>query len=344
MKKKVIDIIGWYGKDNIGDEAFKIFFSKLFRKAAYDFRFIAPPQKPRENCDMVILGGGAVVSHYYLDCIPEGTPFMAVGVDCEWEKDRDLLGSRKPVLTIMRSNRDTLAYNISAQAKRYDTPPAIYCPDLVFITHEDRGEWKAKVSSEFLLTVFATDYIMPHRLRDMYYYGQRADQFADGLAKVLDKLSNRCDIQLAPFSTGSPGDDRRINMHIAAFMKHSPTIIAKKLDPYQMLGLIDQSTATLCQRFHAHVMSIIAYKPFTSMQFTTKAATLTEDYQLKAKRPLLAIGRKQDGFFNFDNTYHAISESLDAGKTRSEDETLRQYTLSCYLQVKTIEKLILDKI
>jgi len=62
-----ISIVGWYGKNNVGDEAFRFVLSDFFQD--HQVEFVTPPQLC-SNPDIVVLGGGAVASPFYLNTLP----------------------------------------------------------------------------------------------------------------------------------------------------------------------------------------------------------------------------------------------------------------------------------
>ena len=56
MRPKV-NVVGWYGKNNVGDEAYKLAFPAVFPHAHFVFS-----EKPISGCDATVLGGGDVVN------------------------------------------------------------------------------------------------------------------------------------------------------------------------------------------------------------------------------------------------------------------------------------------
>jgi len=84
-----IEILGWYGKNNVGDEAFRAAHHYIFRK--HKLTFITPPNKCT-NPDMVVLGGGAVVSPYYFDSLSKtDCPKYMLGVSVSYISEMDMI-------------------------------------------------------------------------------------------------------------------------------------------------------------------------------------------------------------------------------------------------------------
>ena len=61
-------VIGFVGKNNIGDDQYKLSFQKLFK----DHEFTFSPRITEElvnNHDMIMLGGGNILNEHYLGCL-----------------------------------------------------------------------------------------------------------------------------------------------------------------------------------------------------------------------------------------------------------------------------------
>src|SRR5436190_18938223 len=99
-----IDIVGWYGKNNIGDEAFRYAHPQFFE--GHDIRYVTPPETCRESADLVVLGGGAVVAPFYLDTLPKDKPKYALGVDIAYESEIDLLAAADFKGVMVRNSTD----------------------------------------------------------------------------------------------------------------------------------------------------------------------------------------------------------------------------------------------
>lgn len=339
-----IDILGWYNRQNIGDDAFQAVFSKWF--AGHNPRFVTPPHFTRPYAELVILGGGAVASDYYLERIHLGScPLIALGIDLEWEAEARKLVNSGFNLISLRDRQDVdLLRSLRPGGLLL---PVDYCPDLAFAltpTGEDVLS-RYRRTDKRAIAVCATDYVMPSRTRDLYHCGPRADQFCDGLGKLLDKLSEKAEIFLLPCSTGEGGNDRRVNLHIASFMQKRPTIVEDQLTPVEMIDFMAPCALTICQRFHAHVFSVIAGTPFVNIEFTKKARNLVREYQTGTARQVIGIARQPDGFFNFDHAEEVCLAALRAGSQgeefnyasafagmcRKAVESLRQHVLSGYV-------------
>lgn len=269
-----IVITGWFGGSNCGDEAFKIAHAEIFR--GHDYQFVTPPRNLPPS-DIYVLGGGAVVSPYYLDGFPDdGRPRYAIGVDLAYESEAELLKKARfdEVLVRHRADLDLLRSRL--------TCPVSYVPDLayaLFPTGQDLLRWYQVEKGRRILGVMLTDYVLPAIDRPVEKFRGRADSFVAVLAHELNKLRTAgWEPLLIPLSTGGYGNDLRVNLEIASFLKNLPAIVMDTLSPQECVNLIAQCDATLCMKFHAHIFSIIAGTPFVSIPFTRKVRlTLAEE-------------------------------------------------------------------
>jgi polysaccharide pyruvyl transferase WcaK-like protein len=272
-----IDIVGWYGKKNVGDQAFYQCLAQALQK--HDVAFITPPLQCRPSSDIVILGGGAVVAPFYLSILPKNKPLYALGVDIAYESEMDLLKEFpfKEILIRNSTDLNTLKNKINCKVDSI--------PDLAFLLKPTGrnilNRYKNNKGIKKTIGVMVTDYINPAIDRPFEKFGNRANQFKVQVSRELDRLSKEYEIILIPCSTGGYGDDRRINLDLCAYMKYHPINIMDTLSPIEMIDLIAEVDYTICMRFHAHIFSVIANKPFTSLDFTRKVALFLKENNLE---------------------------------------------------------------
>lgn len=271
MKK--LSIVGWYGKNNVGDEAFRTVFRKFFQQQILEF--VTPPQLC-SAFDALILGGGAVASPFYLEKLPTG-PKYAIGIDLAYESEADLLAKYDFKSIYVRTKTDKFSLQNKVSCPVYDMPDlAFYLKPLNNTTSKYKKHTTRKT-----VGVLVTDYVNPAIDRPYDLFGERSWDFKFKLAAELDNLwKEGYEVLLIPCSTGGYGDDRRINFDLAAFMKYPPTNILETLLPQEMIDLISGCDFTICQRFHAHIFSIIANVPFVSVELTRKVKLLLQENNL----------------------------------------------------------------
>lgn len=273
-----IEVVGWYGKSNCGDEAFRAAHCLAFRN--HNLSFITPPRKTTDKADLVVLGGGAVISPFYMASLENAKcPKHALGVSISWDSEMDLLDKYGIQSCYLRDEADVEACRQRTKAK------VDYTPDLAFLYHPTGGDILSRYQkhpNRRPLGVMVTDYVNPALDRDINVLTSRANQFKVTMAEKLDKMSSDgWEVFLIPLSTGGYGDDRRMNLDIAAFMKKTPTNILDTLSPQDTIDLVSQMDLAICQKFHAHIFSIIAGTPFVSIALTRKVKMLLDGHNLQ---------------------------------------------------------------
>lgn len=271
-----INVVGWYHNKNgnIGDEAFRYAFHYIL--ANHTFTFITPPAIC-PPADLTILGGGAVVSPFYLNILPKNQPKYALGVGLAYESEVDLLAAANFQGIFVRNQSDVKKMQEKAHC------PVQYVPDLAYLLSPEPV--KFTFSNRPRLGVLITDYINPALDRPIDKFAARSWDFKLKLAGILDELSKEgWEIWLIPCSTGGYGNDNRINLDIAAFMTQKPICIMDALTPGQMIKLLSCMDINLCMRFHAHIFSIMARRPFASIDFTRKVNFLLKENNLESLR------------------------------------------------------------
>lgn len=299
-----ISIVGWYGMSNVGDESFRRILPDFFG-VSHNIEFVTPPRRPTSP-DIVVLGGGAVVSPFYLNVLPD-CPRYALGVDIAYESEIDLLANYNFREVLVRNTtdlpamREKLACHVEA------------IPDLAFLMRPPLtpalcdGGGPPRPKS---IGVFATDYVNPAIDRPVAEFSARSWSFQECMAAELDRLARRgCQIKLMSCATDGYGDDRRINLGIKAFMREPATCYMSSLSPDAMLSEIGHLDGALCMRYHAHVFAMIAGTPFLSIAFTRKVQLLLENHGITGR----TVGRFDGDSFRLDSCESLLSGPRDDG-------------------------------
>lgn len=261
-----INLLGWYGKRNAGDEAFRIAMEFIF--AGHTLQYVTPPAN-LPPADLTILGGGNVVSPFYLSKLKD-QPFYALGVGIGYESEIALLAKYNVQGVLVRNQTDVA----SMQAQLPCPVQAI--PDLAYLCQAP-----LKPIREREIGVLITDYVNPAIDRDIGLFGLRSYLFQQGVAKELDWLGDQgYKITLIPCSTGGYGDDRRINLGLQAFMRTQANNILETLGPLEIISLLSGMSAAICMRFHAHIFAHLANTPIISIPFSRKVDLFLQENDL----------------------------------------------------------------
>ena len=282
----LIDIVGWHDKHNAGDEAFKLGFETFFHK--HKLNYVTPPTIANRG-EIVVLGGGAVVSPYYLNSIPrDNRPLFALGVGIAYESEIDLMVDRNFKYVMVRNGSDVEAIKAKLSC------PVVGMPDLAFL-HRCGYNLAPEPKTAVILV---TDYINPAIDRPTKEFANTAFDFNQKMAKICDKLINDdWRLTFLPCSTGGYGDDRRAALEIMAFMKHPYTDVVNVMEtksPEEMIDIIASHSLAINMRFHAHIFSMIAGTPFVSIGLTRKVDLLLKENNLLETRG----GWMENGLFH----------------------------------------------
>jgi polysaccharide pyruvyl transferase WcaK-like protein len=323
-----INIVGWYGMKNVGDEAFRDVFEQMLK--GHELMFVTPPN-PCPPSDITILGGGAVTSPFYLDILSRDRPLYAVGVDMAYESEIELI-ARMPFRSIYNRNTTDLPTMKSRLPFTAET-----IPDLAFYL-EPSGKTILKAIKKHkdrkTIGVFATDYVNPAIDRPVEKFAKRAYSFHQNLARELDRLYGvGYEIVLVPCSTGGYGDDRRINLDIKAHMKYEPTVVDTGMKPQAMIDLIAELDCAICMRFHSHIFAMIAGTPFVSIDFTRKVKLLLEEND---RLKLRCAWFDKDGTFVASQIGSSVKNVIDS----DEPEKLRLIQAANKAKLTELERTI----
>lgn len=247
-----ISVVGWYGKNNIGDEAFKEVFQRQLWGNDITFS-----QIPDFNSDVVVLGGGGVVTERYIQDIPKDfdKPLYAMGVDIavngkDWDEIRSLPFRRlyvrsKEYKDIAISNG---GFNIS------------YCPDIVFSLYEQRPIVSGKKCGV----------ILSYDLKGGI----------DHLGKTLQRIKSKYDreIEFIVFYTGNNRDIEITQRVKDECGEDFPIIIPKT--PIETLQLMSSFDLIISMRFHGSIFAATLGIPFLSLSNKGKCSLFCEQERL----------------------------------------------------------------
>lgn len=265
-------VIGWYGKANCGDDAFKNAFHALYPDDNFHFDGganmldVAPGTR-------VILGGGDVIKSYYLDRIPDDQPFSVIGCGLGYTSEIDLLAGRKVDVALLRNRAD-------AELARDRGINAVYAPDICFAIPQQAprplpDSTKPKRIG-VILSGHAESGIDQTEIREAAYF----EYFKWELARFLDEICQYYEIHWISFSADIDHYDeaahystrkkmgRRVNQHFWPYQPERP------LDQIAILAGMD---AVLTMKFHGAIFAMLHGVPFVSIGQTRKLTQLCDE-------------------------------------------------------------------
>jgi polysaccharide pyruvyl transferase WcaK-like protein len=298
--RRRVNVLGWYGRNNIGDESFKIALASLFPDL--DFNFIT--EKP-DDALPTILGGGDVVKEFYLKQIEQ--PFVAVGVGLGYPSEMDLLF--QDGLCRGAWFRNDADYSAAFKLNRAN---AYVCPDLAFaIPPPPKVDPKpvAKDGKKRLAVILANSAVNPKMGTSGFAETHYQEYMRWEIAKALDVLKEWYEIHFLPMS-----HERFAYDEVAHFEVISRMTTAHMLHPWQwsnthpieFMRKISGFDLVISMKYHGLIFSTIMGVPFVNIGLTRKTQLLCEDlgqqgryacmdpYTLTADRLLETVKRVEE--------------------------------------------------
>lgn len=268
-----IHVLGYYDRLNVGDEAFRPTINHFFLGHDVEFYNIDNyRQQPPPTPDVLVLGGGDVVTPYYLPVASKiNCKKIALGVGLGYESESDLAAEAGFDAWFLRNQNDVKLLGSKTKAS------VEYTPDLAFHLQPSGRKvlHRYHTGDQPVVAVLLTDYLMPSSTRSGDLFWNRARAFLEDFGPFCKKLESEGFRVLAvPCSTDQHADDRRIHMSVRAFADPKMICVHDFLQPQEMVDLLSEVKFSICQRFHSHVFSMIAGKPILSIGFTRKVQKL----------------------------------------------------------------------
>lgn len=276
MGRKKALILGWYNHHNIGDESYKITFSKFFNQK-YDLYF---NDNQDHYHDFLVIGGGDIFSGSFTEAIIQSPkPSLAISVTLPLEPNQTALNKLHKILV-----RDSISYNLIK-----DMNNSYFCPDLGFLLESNKycGKQLIKKYFEFekrdlyknVITVITNSHLIakPHDElpKDILF-----KNFSLKLAQICD--TTNASFLFLPFSTQMPWDDRISNSIVAnqcKFWKKN-LVIYDRLSVQDTLDIIGASNAIISMRLHSSIFSCVSSVPFIDITHNHKNKRLLNDLDL----------------------------------------------------------------
>lgn len=258
-----IKVLGWTGKGNTGDEAYKLAFPTLFPE--FDFNFGL--ENGEEVC---FLGGGDILNKSFVQAALKYSKRYAISVTVKPDSPFELLREFDGIYV-----RDAM----SSQILRQNEIPHFVMPDIASCLapdfknfHRGTPDW---ISEQFKQKGGADLYEKKVGvvLNAHLFHGKEvlARDYLN-LQKVMFDLSRLADETSAsfiffPMSTSMPWDDRVTNSSVAARCKYwnKNLMIYDELGVIETINLIASCDVLISTRLHSTIFAIMNSVPFVDL-------------------------------------------------------------------------------
>ena len=269
-----VHVLGFFHRYNCGDDAFIPTITDIFSDHHVEFFNIDDYKgMPVQSPDILVLGGGDVVTPYYLPIASQtlAKKKIALGVGLGYESECKLTTNTGFDAWFLRNKSDV------ALVKAETNAVVEYTPDLAFALKPSGNKILHRYhnTNQPVVAVLLTDYLMPSETRPDDIFWNRTKAFLEDFGPFCKRLESEGFRVLAiPCSIDQHADDRRIHMEVRAFADSKMICINDFLSPQDMVDLLAEVDYVICQRFHSHVFAMIAGKPIMSISFTRKVKKL----------------------------------------------------------------------
>jgi polysaccharide pyruvyl transferase WcaK-like protein len=304
-----VNVFGYYGHNNAGDDAFALFFEELFgaRLRLHHTRCGDDPV-----FSGLILGGGAVVNEYFFDRMPRYERLDVIGCSLGDDSDLALLEAVQERLGIiaLRSATDTALLRAAGIA-------AETYPDLVFaLTPPSSGPSVEAVRAlaplpthsgfaERTAVIFLSDHYAVRTTEDEQRH-TIIETFKNQLAVAFDQMANSFNLVFVPMSVWYSARDAAFAHDVIARMRfpEKATLIERYLGPRAIMALTASvANVVISMKYHGLVFGILCGKAVINIADSNKNVDLmTEggigDFDLRisgvtADNLIDAVGRSE---------------------------------------------------
>lgn len=325
-----IKVIGYYGHDNIGDEQYKITFQELIGQPIDIIDCDTLSSTNFSDTDIIILGGGDVLSNYFIDKITQkfkGKPnkILAVSVGIPYT---DILYTNKLQILdyiFIRTRQD-----LELLQGFFDKERIFYLPDISYFL---KGNYKENYRTKTIGLCLS---------RHIYKNNQNYTDIIKAFSQFIMYLSHfGFNFILIPFNTSKVLHTQNdILIHtdlyntLPSHVQSKVTNVGEKLSASQILDIFKSLYMVIPMRFHACLFASYTNTPFLPVFTTRKVLNFLMDinwyhgYKLDTDKNDLPVNL--DGsilinrFRNVVALYSVLEEKLKNIVVNRRSETIVQ--------------------
>ncbi len=271
-------VIGWFGRRNSGDEAFRIVHKLILPEVDLDWLVhgVGFTNPAALDDDLVLISAGDIVSPFYFDLIPETARIIVYGIGLGWEGQIEVLAAvRHRILAVwVRNSCDVEAI----RALGIDT---YYTPDIAFLLHRLKAPSDTPAPDrrkKAIVTVTDSPRADALRRNDCSRYLQ-VQNFAVQLAAALDYVAQYYTVEFVPFSFDRNDFDlAAIHDVIPRMAAHQAVhVIESEMTPLTAIEHFRSADLIISTKFHGVIYALLNHTPFIAVSDTRKVRLLCEE-------------------------------------------------------------------
>lgn len=280
MARMKVLFCGWYGHRNVGDDQYRVAYSRLFPRVDGAFADRPSPEQVAA-CDALVLGGGNVIDRHYLQVVRPylgKVPVYAMSAGCT-DSGVDPEDLKKFERIWVRDHRSVKV--LAGLGVRSD-----YAPDAGWALEADvrngdlvcRGlfERQEKDLYKRRVVVVLNSHLTTAQPDVLARDAARFDCFAHALAAVADQTA--ASFVFVPFGRSMPWDDRVPNSWVAHKCKwHGKNaVVWDELSVFETLDVLAAADAVVSMRFHSTLFALAGGTPVVDVTHHDKNLGLIE--------------------------------------------------------------------
>lgn len=279
--KRVL-VYGWYGKGNLGDEAFKPAMQGLWPDAHFTFVDTLPtPQRMHQNFDALFFGGGSFTdqpiqgadraSEGFVPIIPIPHAYISVGIGDYIHSDHKWL-LREAAIVIVRDQASYERY-----LDHFRTNRNLHLATDIAISLSIKTLMPARTVDKEWIGVCLSDSLTPRQASPIWQYDAHR-WFVRELAKGLDDLSKHKPLYFMHFCVNKRETDERPMFEVTGKMDRYNYAFSRLGESnFEILKKIAASYFVITQRFHGAIFSMMLGVPCILIDSHDKMRSLIED-------------------------------------------------------------------
>lgn len=308
-------ILGYYYRNNIGDDIFEYIFKNYLNKYWPNVQYIIKNTDDinviPNDISLIICGGGDIINNYFLDKINLLThniniPVYAISIGFPYINmlNDGVLDRFDYIIHRNKSDNQYLLNKYGPNRIQYFPDLAFLLPNFSSLTLTDPSFASiTQVSSKYKkIGVFLSKTI--YNSSNPQAYNKILDNLAYFIVKLAkskttgsilssilpNNTNNKINYQIFLLScctSNNPDeDDRQINIDLMTKINNYDNftnihLIHQSLPINEIIPLFKQFYFTICTRFHAHIISMLAKVPFISIYSSRKVENLLATSNLK---------------------------------------------------------------
>jgi polysaccharide pyruvyl transferase WcaK-like protein len=274
-------VIGWFGRRNSGDEAFRVVHTLLLPdvELAWLVHGAGYPAGVELDDSVVLISAGDIVLPFYFDLIPEGARIIVYGVGLAWADQIETLRAlRDRIIAVwVRNEADVAPIRALGIA-------AHYTPDIAMLLHRMLGPPKPRSPNArkgAIVTISDSPRADTLRRNDLARFLE-FQAFCSRFAMAMDYVAQYYDIEFIPFSFDRNDFDLAAIYDIVPRMqaRDDVTVVESELAPLEAIDRMRGASLVVSMKFHGVIYAIMNKIPFIAVSDTRKVGALCRELGL----------------------------------------------------------------